>query len=123
MRYDPAVAPDAAEWLALDEQERVLLVRKHHKRARQRSGSRELHAIVHATVETQLAGGQPDVKAAFERLSREGLDRHSVIHAIGSVLAGEIYGMMKSQRPHDPQEYARKLRELTAESWLRSGEE
>ena len=123
MRYDPALAPDPEEWLALDEQERVLLVRQHHKRARERSGSPQLHAIVHATVETQLADAHPDVTAAFERLSQAGLDRHSVIHAIGSVLAGDIYGIMKSRRSHDPQEYARKLKELTAESWLRSGEE
>jgi len=123
MRYDPAVGPDPTEWLELDDGERVVVVRQYHKRASQRAGSLELHAIIHVTVETQLAEGHPDVKAAFERLSREGLDRHNVVHAIGSVLAGEIYGVMKSQRQHDPREYARKLKDLTAEAWLRGPEE
>jgi hypothetical protein len=123
MRYDPAVGPDPTEWLELDDGERVVAVRQYHKRAREHAGSPELHAIIHVTVETQLAEGHPDVKAAFERLSREGLDRHNVVHAIGSVLAEEIYGVMKSRRPHDPQEYASKLKGLTAEAWLRSPQE
>ena len=72
---------------------------------------------------TRLAQGHPEVKAAFERLSGEGLDRHDVVHAVGSVLAGEIYGVMKSRRPHDPEEYARRLGELTAKTWLRGPEE
>jgi hypothetical protein len=123
MRYDPTVGPDPTEWLRLDDGERVLVVRQYHKRAKQRAGNAELHAIIHAAVETQLAEGHPEVKAAFARLSREGLDRHDVVHAIGSVMAGEIYGVMKAQRPHDPAEYARKLKELTAEEWLRGPEE
>jgi hypothetical protein len=123
MRYDPAVGPDPTEWLELDDGERVVVVRQYHKRARERAGNPELHAIIHATVETQLAEGHPDVRAAFERLSQEGLDRHNVVHAIGSVLAEEIYGVMKSHRPHNPEDYARRLKELTAEAWLRGPEE
>ncbi len=123
MRYDPVIGPDPTEWLELDDGERVVAVRQYHKRAKQRAGSPQLHAIIHVTVETQLAEGHPDVKAAFERLSREGLDRHDVVHAIGSVLAGEIYGVMKSQRPHDPQEYAKKLKAFTAEAWLGGADE
>ena len=123
MRYDPAVKPNPDEWLELDDGERVLAARQYHKRARERAGNPELHAIIHATVETQLAEGHPDVQAAFARLSREGLDRHNIVHAVGSVLADDIYGIMKSQRPHDPVEYARKLGELTAEGWLRGAED
>ncbi len=123
MRYDPTVGPDPGEWLALDDDERALVVRQYHKRSRQRAGNLTLHAIIHATVEAQLAEGHADVTAAFKRLSQEGLGRHDVVHAIGSVLADEIYDVMKSQRPHDPQEYARKLKELTAEAWLRRAEE
>jgi len=123
MRYDPAVGPDPKEWLELDEGERTLVVRQYHKRARLRSGNAEAHAIIHAAVETQLAEGHADAQAAFARLTREGLDRHDVVHAIGSVLAGELFGIMKHEREHDPAEYARKLRALTAERWLRGPEE
>jgi hypothetical protein len=122
MRYDPAIGPDPTEWLQMDDGERVLVVRQYHK-GKERAGNAELHAIIHATVETQLAEGHPDVKAAFARLSAEGLDRHDAVHAIGSVLAGEIYGVMKSRRPHDPAEYARELKALTAEAWLRGSSE
>ena len=123
MRYDPSVGPDPRGWLELDEGERVLLVRQYHKRAKERAGNPELHAIIHATVETQLAEGHPDARAAFERLSREGLERHNIVHAIGSVVAEDIYDIMKSQRPHDPEKYARRLRNLSAEAWLRGSEE
>ena len=123
MRYDPAVGPDPTKWLELDDGERVVVVRQYHKRAKERADNPELHAVIHATVETQLAEGDPAVKAAFDRLSQQGLDRHHVVHAIGSVLADEIYGVMKSQRAHDPLEYARKLNELSAEVWLHGLEE
>ena len=123
MRYDPATGPDVKEWLELDEGERTLAVRQYHKKAKLRAGNAEVHAIIHAAVETQLAEGHPEAQAAFARLTREGLDRHDVVHAIGSVLAGELYGIMKTEREHDPGEYARKLRALTAERWLAGAEE
>jgi hypothetical protein len=123
MPYDPAVGPEPAVWLGLDDGERVVVVREYHKRAKERADNPELHAIIHATVETQLAEGDPAVKAGFDRLSEQGLDRHNVVHAIGSVLADAIYGVMKTERAHDPLEYARKLSELTAEGWLHGLEE
>ena len=123
MRYDPAVGPDPKEWLELAEGKRILAVRQYHKRTGLRSGNAEAHAIIHATVETQLAVGHPDAQAAFARLSREGLDRHDAIHAIGSVLAEAFYNIMNSGGVHDAAEYARKLKALTADSWLRGPEE
>jgi hypothetical protein len=123
MRYDPAVSPDSREWLELDEGERIVAVRQYHKKARLRSGNAEAHAIIHAAVETQLAKGHPDAQAAYSRLSREGLDRHDVVHAIGSVVALEFYDIVKAGGVHDAAEYARRLRELTAEKWLRGPQE
>jgi hypothetical protein len=117
MRYDPGIAPDPARWLELDESERLAAVRKHHKRARERSGSPEAHAAIHVAVETQLAEGHAGANGALERLLMEGLDRHDAIHAIGSVLAGEIFQVLKFKRPHDETEYTRKLAALTATAW------
>jgi hypothetical protein len=79
MRYDPAVGPDPTEWLELDDRDRVVVVLQYHKRARERAGNPELHAIIHVTVETQLAEGHPEVTVAFKRLLGEGLDRHNVV--------------------------------------------
>ena len=124
MRYDAAVGPDPSEWADLDEAERIAIVRRYHRRARMPvGGSPELHAAIHVAVESQLVDEHPAAKTAYERLSREGLERHDVIHAIGSVLAGELYGIMKSKRVHDAAEYARRLGALTAEGWRRSFEE
>ena len=117
MKYDPAVAPDPSEWAASGERERLDAVRQYHKRAKERAGGPETHAGVHVAVETQLAEGHVAARAALERLLQEGLDRHDAIHAIGSVVAGEIFEVLKSKRPHDPEAYARKLDALTASKW------
>jgi hypothetical protein len=56
-RYDPLVAPDLEEWLALDEGERIDLARDYHRKARIRLPNARVHATVHAIVETQIALG------------------------------------------------------------------
>jgi hypothetical protein len=55
--------------------------------------------------------------AALDRLLQEGFDRHDAIHAIGSVVTAEIFEVVRSKRPHDPEGYARKLDALTASKW------
>jgi hypothetical protein len=52
----------------------------------------------------------------------EGLDRHDAVHAIGSVVAKQMYTMLKERRLHDAAQYAAQLDELTAESWRMSGD-
>jgi Domain of unknown function (DUF1841) len=117
MRYDPNVQPDPEEWLATGEAERVEAVRVHHQRAKLKSGNQVVHATIHSAVETQLAEGHPHAAAALARLLAEGLDRHEAIHAIGSVLTEEIFGILKSKRAHDAVAYARRLDKLTAAGW------
>jgi hypothetical protein len=117
MRYDPDAPPDTRTWLELPEAERLDAVRRHHKREKARAGSPEVHAIIHVAVETQLAEGHPAATAAMDRLLRDGLDRHEALHAIGSVLAEELFDVVKSKRQHDAAAYARKLSALTASSW------
>lgn len=63
MRYDPLVGPDATEWLELAEGEQTELVLRYHRRQRLRMGKLELHALIHTTVETQLAQGHLPAKA------------------------------------------------------------
>ncbi|SRR6266496_4165736 len=117
MRYDPDVAPDARRWLEVPEADRLDAVRQHHRRSKVGGGNPEIHAIIHVAVETQLAEGHPEATAALDRLLQERLDRHEALHAIGSVLAEELFDVMKSMRPHDAAAYARKLNSLTASSW------
>jgi hypothetical protein len=121
MRYNPLVEPDYDQWLEHDEMERMEAVRRYHKRARVELPNERLHALIHATVENQIAlGDETPVAATLERLMDEGLDRHEALHAVGSVLADHIWNVMKKPgpMPADPNEaYFRELRELTVQKW------
>jgi hypothetical protein len=66
--------------------------------------------------------GEATVGETLERLQREGLGRHDAIHAIGSVLAEDLYTLMQDQTgPADAtyQNYLSRLRQLTANNWHR----
>jgi len=124
-RYDPSADPNGKEWLALDEGERIALVRDFHARNKIRIPNAEAHAVIHSIVENQLAEQFPAAIAALHRLKAEGLDRHDSVHAIGSVLMEHMRTVMNGDRgsapadPHAP--YIAALEKLTAESWRRSG--
>ena len=86
-RYDPLKAPDAAEWVALDEAERLELVIDYHKRARVDLPNLPVHASMHVAVENQVAlGDETPVREKVRQLVAQGLNRHDAIHAVASVL-------------------------------------
>ena len=120
-QYDPDRDLAADEWLDLDEQERMMLVEDYHRRRRIRMRNVEAHAVVHAIVENQLAIEEPVVVAAFARLHREGLKRHDTVHAIGSVLAGQLHSLLANPQNQDqPNErYHEELGKLSASEWSR----
>jgi hypothetical protein len=120
-RYDPLKPPDPDAWLALDEGRRIDLVRDYHRRARVKLPNANIHAVIHATVETQVAlGEEMPVRRTLARLMHEGLDRHSAVHAVGSVLAQHLFDLMNSEdTPEDPNPaYFAALEDLNAEDWL-----
>src|SRR6266851_2548975 len=118
--YDPLQAPDPKEWLALDDDERGVLVEDYHRRAGIRVPNVKVHAAIHATVETQAAlADETPVRRTLDRLMSEGLDRHDAVHAIGSALMDLIYDVVnKPDEDADPAFFAA-VEELTAEDWLR----
>jgi hypothetical protein len=119
-RYDPNRAPEPEEWLELDEQERIALVERFHRKVHEPAQSLKAHAIVHATVETQLAlNDPPSAREALTRLMGEGIDRHEAIHAIGSILAEYLFEALRGPRGKDTSNdaYAQALSRLTAASW------
>ena len=82
-----------------------------------------MHVAIHVVVENQVAlGGKIPVEKTLTRLMREGLSRHDAVHAIGSVLSGRIFDLVK----HGPREldvnadYYGQLEKLTAQGWLNS---
>jgi hypothetical protein len=118
--YDPNRAPEPAEWLELDEQERIVLAERFHRKKPELAQSLKAHAIVHATLETQLAlNDPPSARDALTRLMGEGLDRHEAIHAIGSILAEHLFEALRSAGAKDTSmdAYAQALSKLTAASW------
>jgi hypothetical protein len=78
-----------------------------------------MHTVFHTVVETQLAEKHAPVKAACLRLRKGGLNRHEAIHAIGSVLAEHVWGVVNEDKlePDANEAYFAALDELTVESW------
>ncbi len=119
--YDPEVAPDPIEWLALEELERIHLAEVHHRTARIKLPNAKVHAVFHAIVENQIAEGLEPVVRAMARLQSEGLSRHDALHAIGSVSAEHFFEAMKSKSQDDATttqaRYNAAVERLTAKSW------
>lgn len=121
MKYDPYDPPQADAWLALTETHRIDLVRDYHKRQRIELPDPMLHALIHATVENQIAmGDELPVGSKVSELMQDGLDRHEALHAIGSVLAEHIYDLLSAEsQPRDASAaYFQALEQLTAQSWI-----
>jgi hypothetical protein len=121
MPYDALTAPDPQDWLDLDEQERIDQVIDYHRRNHlPLGGNAKLHGAAHVVVENQIAMGDATaVPATFKRLMDEGLDRHEAIHAVGSVLMGIVFDVIRKvdDEANINAKYGRELAALTAASW------
>jgi len=121
MKYDPHHPPNAKEWLALPELERLDLVLDYHRRRRIQLPNDMLHAAIHVTIENQIAmGDELPVESKLNQLVQGGLDRHDALHAVGSVLAEHIHVIL-SEEPaiEDPNpRYLEALSHLTVQSWI-----
>ena len=118
MRYDPSVAPDPQLWLALDEDERIDLVLRHHRRTKVKLPSPRMHAALHVMVENQLAEGYEEAVAALARLIAGGLPRHEAIHAIASVAIVQMHSLMHGgAHAFDKVAYDRELAAVTVDRW------
>jgi hypothetical protein len=124
-QYNPGCAPEPESWLELDEQERIALVETYHRVARIRLPNVRAHAALHAIVENQIALNLEPVVRAMDRLGKEGLTRHDAVHAIGSVVAGHLFDILKTDQNDDAAvsqaRYYAAVERLTAASW-RGGE-
>ena len=119
-RYDADRAPKAEDWLALDEAVRIRLVEDFHRRERVKLPSLKAHAVFHVIVENQLAENLEPVVDAMARLTAQRLTRHQSLHAIASVLATHIHGMLSANGATGSAQadYLIAVENLTAESWL-----
>lgn len=118
--YDAARVPAALDWLALDEPIRVERIRAYHRLApaAKQPPNLEIHAAMHAIIETQLADGNPpNAREAMARLQGEGLGRHDAIHALASVLSRHMQAVAHGGA-FDAEGYAADLGALTRARWL-----
>ena len=118
--YDPDTSLSPADWLETDEGDRIEMVSSYHRRKKIRLPNAQLHAVIHVVVENQLALGEEAVVKTLARLQAEGLGRHDALHAIGSVLAADLYELMHENAEPTNAVYARyleRLQKLTAKNW------
>lgn len=120
-RYDPEIAPVSEDWLELDEAERISLVEGYHRDARipLPKRARKMHASMHVVVENQLASNDEPVVRALDRLLKDGLSRHDAVHAIGALVAEEVYDLLKQEEPAEDvrARYYAAVERLTAATW------
>ncbi len=121
--YNPERGPEPESWLELDEQERILLIETWHRVVRIKLPNLTAHAALHVIVENQIALGLEPVLRAMDRLRKQGLTRHDAIHAIGSVVAENLFGLLKADQNDDAAasqaRYYAAVERLTAVSWRR----
>lgn len=121
--YNPERVPEPESWLELDEQERILLIETWHRVARIKLPNLTTHAALHAIVENQIALDLEPVVRGMDRLRKEGLTRHDAIHAIGSVVAENLFGILKADQNDDAAasqaRYYAAVERLTAVIWRR----
>jgi hypothetical protein len=119
-RYNLLEAPSWAEWLDIDESERIAIVESYHRHARIALPNMRVHATFHVIVENQAAlGEETPVRRTLAHLVEEGADRHEAIHAVAAALTEHMSDLVRSAAPpSDPNAaYFAALEKLTVESW------
>lgn len=119
-QYDPdkAMAPEA--WLEIDEQERIKWVRSFHEGIGEEmpEDALRMHSLVHVIIENQAAMGVDTVVKTLTKLTKQGLDRHEAIHAVGAILSEELFELLKGNiQEISPTKYKRKFEKITAKRW------
>ncbi len=123
--YDPEQDPNPDEWLALEEEERLMRIEAHHRLAEIPQPDGPLHALCHIIVENQIAlGDETPVQRTMARLIAEGLDRHEAIHALGIRIAKQLFDVTTTQDNDRTsiEAYFAEIEALTAEGWRREME-
>ena len=120
--YNPHKPVDSENWLSIDEALRIELVHGFHLGIDldMADDALRVHSSIHVIVENQLAMGVDLIPETVAKLTRQGLDRHETIHAIGALIAEDIFDVMKGNtEDFSPKKYRRKLEKLTAKRWLK----
>jgi hypothetical protein len=75
------------------------------------------HVTTDHVVENQLAEkGPPRTAETLDALPQAGYSRHDAIHAIGAIVAEEMFEIMRDDRPFNEAKYVKALRKLAREA-------
>jgi len=78
-----------------------------------------LSQAIMEVLDNQLkANDPPETKQTHERLLGEGIPKEEARRLIGSVIAAEIYHVMKNKEPFNRDRFVRRLNGLPDTSWL-----
>lgn len=98
MKYDPMNPIEPAEWLAIDEEERLSMVFAYLDEIPEPIENKQVLGMLLTLTENQVAmGDETPVKAAVDRLEMEGLDRFTALLAVQ-----EVFGEMMQEMAQDP---------------------
>ncbi len=76
-----------------------------------------VHAMIHATVENQIAQNDPpEARAVVEYKTSRNIPRHAVIHEIGNEVAKMIGSVLRDNKPPDNNAYRRNLAKMLPRS-------
>ncbi len=120
--YNPNKPVDSEKWLALDETTRIELVHEFHLGLdlEMTEDNLRVHSSIHVIVENQLAVQVDFIPETIAKLTRQGLNRHESIHAIGAIISEDLFDVMKGDsEAFSLKKYRRKLEKLTAKRWLK----
>ncbi|MCF6204269.1 MAG: DUF1841 family protein [Methylococcaceae bacterium] len=119
-KYIALLAPEPEEWLAIDESERINLVEIFHEDFEEEvpKGKERIHASIHVIVENQLIETEY-APIVVKKLIQQGLDRHDALHAVGAIIAEDLFNIHHSkEKEHwDEKAYIKRLKNLTAKRW------
>jgi hypothetical protein len=120
--YNPLIEPNKDEWLESSEYDRIDAVREFHENSDddefEEDNALSIHSTLHVIVENQLAMGVDLIPETIAKLTRQGLDRHEAIHAIGAIISEDIFHIMSGERTEfSPKRYRKKLDKITAKRW------
>lgn len=119
--YNPLIEPNKDEWLKSSEYDRIDAVREFHENSDdefEADGALSIHSTLHVIVENQLAMEVELIPETIEKLTRQGLDRHEAIHAIGAIISEDLFYIMRGEKTEfSPKQYRRKLEKITAKRW------
>jgi hypothetical protein len=121
-KYNPDQPVNSKNWLELDEAIRIELVHDFHSELdlEMADEALSLHSTIHVLVENQLAMGVEFIPETIAKLTRQGLNRHEAIHAIGALISEDIFDVLNGNAEEFSQKkYRRKLEKITAKRWLK----